>query len=194
MCEKENHWRNTSVRTPSTWRTGLNAPCIMYHVSCTVHHAWCIIHHSSFIIHHSSRITDHVSCIMYHVSCIMYHVSRITYHVSCIMYHVSRITNNIYYKALVMRHPWEKGEKVESSLDGDGEAADNVLGEKLRTGGDEAVHAGQRARPRLQAHQPRERVAARLRNTAININSKSAQHCCGSVIRCLFDPWIRNPK
>jgi hypothetical protein len=27
------------------------------------------------------------------------------------------------------------------------------------------VHAGQRARPRLQAHQPRERVAARLRNT-----------------------------
>ncbi len=71
---------------------------------------------------------------------------------------------------MVMRHPWEKGEEVESGLDGDGEAADNVLGEKLRTGGDEAVHAGQRARPRLQAHQPRERVAARLRNTAIKIN------------------------
>ncbi len=64
-----------------------------------------------------------------------------------------------------MRHPWEKGEEVEGGLDGDGEAANDVLGEELRTGGDEAVHAGQRARPRLQAHQPGERVPARLRNT-----------------------------
>ncbi len=74
---------------------------------------------------------------------------------------------------MAMRHPWEKGEEVEGGLDGDGEAADNVLGEELRTGGDEAVHAGQRARPRLQAHQPCERVPARLRNTAIEINSNS---------------------
>ncbi len=74
---------------------------------------------------------------------------------------------------MVMRHPWEKGEEVEGGLDGYGEAANDVLGEKLRTGGDEAVHAGQRASPRLQAHQPCERVAARLRNTAINRNSNS---------------------
>ncbi len=78
-----------------------------------------------------------------------------------------------------MRHPWEKGEKVESGLDGDGEAANNVLGEKLRTGGDEAVHAGQRARSRLQAHQPRERVAARLRNT---YNQNKFQ-ICATVLR-----------
>ncbi len=68
---------------------------------------------------------------------------------------------------MAMRHPWEKGEEVEGGLDWHGEAADNVLGEELRTGGDEAVHAGQRARSRLQAHQPCERVPARLRSTQL---------------------------
>jgi hypothetical protein len=61
----------TSVRHPYTWRIGLIATCIMYHVSCIMYH---------------------VSCIKYHVPCIMYHVPCIMYHVSCIMYHVKAFT------------------------------------------------------------------------------------------------------